>query len=67
MISHRGIHSGASYVASLESSFESYSFFTNAIVELELNMNDRALFFWVNERLVPRTIINIPSNVYFGV
>jgi hypothetical protein len=62
MIFSGGIYTGTTYHI-----FSSHPFTTNGTVTLELNMNERVLFFWVNGVLVPHVIINIPVGVYFGV
>jgi hypothetical protein len=62
MVYQKGVYSGNSCVDS-----KIYDFTNNGTIVLELNMNDRALFIWVNGVLVLFTITNIPIGVYFGV
>jgi hypothetical protein len=44
-----------------------YEYSDGTTLTLELNMNERALFYWVNRMLVPHAVVNIPIGVYFGV
>jgi hypothetical protein len=62
MIHNGGFHSGASGAGSHTSDFTN-----NGVVVLELNMNERALFFWVNGTFMSHAFTNIPTAVHFGV
>jgi hypothetical protein len=47
---------------------EESDFGENSIIDLELNMNNKSLYFFVNNKLLPYIVDNISSSsLYFGI
>jgi hypothetical protein len=47
---------------------EQFPFFENSVVELELNINEKTLYFFLNNKQIPYFIYNISSSpLSFGI